>query len=164
MPRGPKPQKPLHLRLIEKHDQRAFEHQPAAVRHAVPDEPDWRGWFPATRGAQAEESKRLRADAKAAWKLMTAELATRLNPVDLFVLSEAAVCTARIRSIERQIARDGIAIAGYRGSTVKHPLSATLNQYRSALRTYITELGLSPTARIRLPIQPPHEAVDDILD
>jgi P27 family predicted phage terminase small subunit len=63
------------------------------------------------------------------------------------VVTECAVCWARIRQCERELGRTGLLIPGQKGNLVRNPVSLTLSSYRQSLANYVKHLGLSPAAR-----------------
>ena len=96
------------------------------------------------------------ADAAAWWAytvpiLDDTGLLTRL---DSTVIVEAAVCHARVRQCERELAGKML-VPGPRGTQVRNPISMTLASYRQSLKTYITLLGLSPASRQSIDIPNP---------
>lgn len=87
------------------------------------------------------------------WKRITEILdaAGVLTEVDQVALADRCLCYARLVELERAIWKTGIPLLeGRKGENVKHPLSAVLAQYRRALQTYDSMLGLVPAARVRL--------------
>lgn len=74
------------------------------------------------------------------------------------VLHDYCVCVARIDQCERGLSHDGLLMLGERGWQ-KNGLTTIVGQYRGQLRSYIGELGLSPSARTHL--DPPDGSDDD---
>jgi P27 family predicted phage terminase small subunit len=115
---------------------------------ATPPEPAWAEWFPG-RSAEVVE---LQETASAEWRRAAAVLTALklLTALDGPVLADYAVCYARMVQCEQRIAADGLVVDGRR-----HPLSATLADYRRRWSAWGDELGLSRSARARLaPGQP----------
>jgi len=125
-------------------------------------EPDWSVVFPASSSRdpwsvladvpQAPvEVARLREVAAAEWGRVVPMLSRSagLADVDVTVLRDYCVCVARIDQCERGLSDQGLVYQSERG-WVKNGLTTIVGQYRQQLRTYIGELGLSPSARARL--------------
>lgn len=151
-------------------------------------EPDWAVFFPASRvpdkpraprGADDEELKAYRHEVQVWQRLKVAaeaadfgrEVAGRewhrvvpvlqmmagLTSVDRSTAVDYCVCVARLEWCERQLSIEGLVTMGQRGPC-RNPLTTIASQYRTQLKTYIGELGLSPSARGRLT---PPEGGDD---
>lgn len=124
---------------------------------AAPDdgdlaEPDWLQWWPAVRDkAQQLVNRRAREVARREWRRVVPVLrvAAGLGAVDAHVLTDYCICVARIDECERDISRRGMLVEGERGWQ-KNGATTVAGQYRTQLRAYIGELGLSPSARGRL--------------
>lgn len=121
-------------------------------------EPSWPQVFPATK--VTAETKRLREVASREWRRIVPVLkyTAGLAEVDMTVLTDYCVCVARIDQGERAITRQGALIEGERGWQ-KNGWTTIAGQYRTQLRSYIVELGLSPSARVK--IDPPKGDDDD---
>jgi P27 family predicted phage terminase small subunit len=85
-----------------------------------------------------------------------------LADVDSMVLVDYCVCVARIDQCERGLTEQGLVYLGERG-WVKNGLTTIVSTYRQQLRAYIGELGLSPSARVRL-TPPGDDDGDDVFD
>jgi P27 family predicted phage terminase small subunit len=151
-------------------------------------EPDWASFFPASRlpakpraprGADDEELKEYRREVAHWQRLKLAkeaaefgrEVAGRewarvvpvlqqmagLTAVDRSTAVDYCVCVARLEWCERQLSIEGLVTMGQRGPC-RNPLTTIASQYRTQLKAYIGELGLSPSARGRLT---PPEGGDD---
>lgn len=151
-------------------------------------EPDWASFFPASRlparpraprGADDEELKEYRREVAHWQRLKLAkeaaefgrEVASRewsrvvpvlqqmagLTSVDRSTTVDYCVCVARLEWCERQLSIEGLVTMGQRGPC-RNPLTTIASQYRTQLKAYIGELGLSPSARGRLT---PPEGGDD---
>jgi P27 family predicted phage terminase small subunit len=151
-------------------------------------EPDWSSFFPsfrmqpkprAPRGADDEELKEYRREVQVWQRLKLAQEAasfgrevagrewTRVIPVlqhmaglssvDRSTAVDYCVCVARLEWCERQLSVEGLVTMGQRGPC-RNPLTTIASQYRTQLKAYIGELGLSPSARGRLT---PPEGGDD---
>ena len=112
-------------------------------------EPDWAEVLPA--GDDDSEVARLRAVATREWNRIVPVLkvSAGLGVVDMTVLTDYCVCVARIDQGERSLTRDGVLMAGERGMQ-KSGWTTIVGQYRTQLRAYIVELGLSPSARMKI--------------
>jgi P27 family predicted phage terminase small subunit len=83
--------------------------------------------------------------------------------VDLNVLHDYCVCVARIDQCERALSRDGLMMQGERG-WMKNGHTTIVGQYRQQLRSYVVELGLSPSARVKLPPAGDDDDEDSVFD
>ena len=92
-------------------------------------------------------------DAAAYWREIVPRLeeAGVLSGLDTAVVTEACTCWARIQQMEREVSNGYTAESGRadRGAQ-KAPALTALNQYRTAFKFYVSELGLSPTSRARM--------------
>lgn len=86
-----------------------------------------------------------------------------LGAVDFTTLVEYCVCVARLEWCERQLSVQGLIVMGQRGQC-RNPLTTVATQYRTQLKTYIRELGLSPLARTGVHLKPDDDDDDGILD
>jgi P27 family predicted phage terminase small subunit len=151
-------------------------------------EPDWSSFFPtlrmppkprAPRGADDEELKEYRREVQVWQRLKLAQEAAQfgrevagrewqrvvpvlqqmagLTSVDRSTAVDYCVCVARLEWCERQLSIEGLVTMGQRGPC-RNPLTTIASQYRTQLKAYIGELGLSPSARGRLT---PPEGGDD---
>jgi P27 family predicted phage terminase small subunit len=151
-------------------------------------EPDWSSFFPsvrlpakprAPRGADDEELKEYRLEVAHWQRLKLAGEAAKfghgvasrewarvvpvlqmmagLTSVDRSTAVDYCVCVARLEWCERQLSIEGLVTMGQRGPC-RNPLTTIASQYRTQLKAYIGELGLSPSARGRLT---PPEGGDD---
>ena len=125
------------------------------------DEPNWLDVWPAVRDrAQQSINRRAREVARREWRRVVPvlEKTAGLGTVDVTVLTDYCICVARIDECERDISRRGMLIEGERGWQ-KNGSTTVAGQYRTQLRAYIGELGLSPSARGRL--SPPKDGDDE---
>lgn len=126
----------------------------------APDEPEWSTLLP------SEENTGARHSAGAEWARVVPvlEVVGLLTTIDLALLTDYCLCWARLQECERRLSVEGLVVATEKGP-VRNPLSVTAREYRTALRGYIAELGLGPSARGRmdLPAQRPRTAGDDLL-
>lgn len=125
---------------------------------APPTMPRWEHVFPfprvadvpdaAERRLRETEVRRLREVARKAWLAVVPDLddAGLLARVDVAVLTDYCAVVAQIDGAVRDVARRGTWAVGERG-VVKNPSVTALNQYRTALRAYVAELGLAPSSR-----------------
>lgn len=138
------------------------------------EEPDWLEWFPAEadvvvprRRAKETESQTMareqatalrkfklaeqayaRGVASGMWSKLTRALggAGLLAGVDVYVLTDAAVCWARIMQCERDVSAHGLRQRGERGWQRNGSITSA-KSYRDQFRFYVGQLGLSPAAR-----------------
>lgn len=126
------------------------------------EEPDWLDWFPALRGEKEAlaVNKRARMVARREWQRVVPVLrhTAGLAEVDAQILADYCICVARVDQCERDISTRGMLIEGERGWQ-KNGSTTVAGQYRQQLRSYIGELGLSPSARGRL--TPPKDDDDE---
>ncbi|MFE6903798.1 phage terminase small subunit P27 family [Streptomyces sp. NPDC057717] len=151
-------------------------------------EPDWAVFFPsmrvpakprAPRGADDEQLREYRFEVAQWQRLKVAAEAAKfgndvagrewqrvvpilqhmagLSSVDRSTAVDYCVCVARLEWCERQLSIEGLVTMGQRGPC-RNPLTTIASQYRTQLKAYIGELGLSPSARGRLT---PPEGGDD---
>lgn len=111
-----------------------------------------------------EGSKFARGRASEEWRRVEPVLSKSvgLGAVDFTTLVEYCVCVARLEWCERQLSVQGLVVMGQRGAC-RNPLTTIATQYRTQLKTYIRELGLSPLARTGVQMKPGDDG-DDILD
>jgi P27 family predicted phage terminase small subunit len=155
--RGRKP-KPPHLKLIEGNPgKRPIPELPQAPSGA-PNEPTWSDVF--GRGKPLEP---LRKAAAREWKRVVPILDNLgyLSPIDVRILTDYCVCVARLEQCEREITTRGLLVETPSGFA-RNPAITPANQYRQQLRFYLSELGLGPSSRGRLPI--PITPGDDAAD
>ena len=140
---GTKP-KPAALRLVEGGS------APVNVPRPVPEtlvEPDWQELF----GLGTAAAQRAMAVASEEWRRVVPRLDKLglLSGLDRLVVIDYCVCVGRLWQAERYISAHGI--GGFKeGRAVRNPAIPTANQYRIALKSYIAQLGLSPSDRMRL--------------
>lgn len=125
-------------------------------------EPDWSVYFPVGSGADDIDDAELRMlalsalsgsarskdRAAAEWRRVVPPLSRSvgLADVDWTTVADYCVTVARLEECERRISVEGLIVMGQRG-TCRNPLTSVAAQYRTQLKTYIGELGLSPSAR-----------------
>jgi P27 family predicted phage terminase small subunit len=184
---GRKPKPPLQV-VREGNPGRRPVREGVKLPPAALVEPDWSTFFPASRlpakpraprGADDEELKEYRREVQVWQRLKLAqeaaqfgrEVASRewarvvpvlqmmagLTGVDRSTAVDYCVCVARLEWCERQLSIEGLVTMGQRGPC-RNPLTTIASQYRTQLKAYIGELGLSPSARGRLT---PPEGGDD---
>lgn len=108
----------------------------------------------------AEGSRWCRERAAEEWARVVPVLtkSAGLAAIDTSVTLDYCVATARVEWCERRISVEGLIVTGQRGP-VRNPLTTIANQYRTQLKAYIGELGLSPSSRGRLTV--PQDGEDD---
>lgn len=125
---------------------------PAAAQLA---EPDWREVFPlpsrATTAVRSDNT-RVRKVAKDEWARVVPVLirSVGLAEIDWALVKDYCLVVARIDQGERVVSREGMMQLGERGWQ-KHGWTTILRGYRTQLKAYIGELGLSPSARVAIP-------------
>lgn len=120
-----------------------------------PEEPDWRELLGGDR--------QLQLDAAAEWLLTVQDLIDRgeLARCDVTAAIDMCMCHARLRECERILSREGYTIRGAQEQQIRHPVTATLNQYRAQMQRYRMEFGLSPGTRKRIGFLEPEPPEDD---
>lgn len=112
-------------------------------------EPDWPDIFPDHAVEELSEvNDRCRLIASREWNRVVPVLehTVGLAAVDVQLLADYCLCVARIDQCERLLSTEGLLMKGERGWQ-KHGATTIVGQYRTQLRAYIGELGLSPSAR-----------------
>lgn len=113
-------------------------------------EPDWQHTFPVVRKDKdlQDVNRRAREVARREWRRVVPVLqyTAGLADVDVNLLHDYCVVVARIDQCERDLSTRGLLILGERGWQ-KNGSTTVVSQYRSQLKVYIRELGLSPSAR-----------------
>jgi P27 family predicted phage terminase small subunit len=106
-------------------------------------EPDWSSLLPGEDVAQARASEE--------WRRVVPVLirSSGLADIDRAVVLDYCVTVVRLEQCERRISAEGLIVEGQRGPC-RNPLTTVAAQYRTQLKTYVGELGLSPSARGRL--------------
>ncbi|WP_426302760.1 phage terminase small subunit P27 family [Arthrobacter sp. R-11] len=104
-----------------------------------------------------------RAAAEWARVVPTLQNSIGLGNPDYSVVVDMCICVARLEWCEHEIAREGLIVMGQRGPC-KNPMTTIAGQYRTQLKTYIRELGLSPASRTGLPSKPDGDDEDDPFD
>lgn len=125
------------------------------------EEPDWLETFPAVRAKDVQAAnRRAREVARREWRRVVPVLkaSAGLAEVDAQLVHDYCVCVARIDQCERELSTNGLLQLGERGWQ-KNGATTIVGQYRTQLRAYIGELGLSPSSRTRL--TPPKGGDDD---
>jgi P27 family predicted phage terminase small subunit len=128
---------------------------------ADPGEPDWSEPFPTVPDIDLQAvNRRAREVARREWRRIAPVLVKSMGlaEVDAEILRDYCICVARIDQCERDISTRGMLIEGERGWQ-KNGSTTVVSQYRSQLKSYIRELGLSPSARASIP--PPKGHDDD---
>lgn len=116
------------------------------------EEPNWLDTFPAVREKDAQAvNRRAREVARREWRRVVPVLkhSAGLADVDAQLAQDYCICVARIDQCERELSMHGLLQLGQRGWQ-KNGATTIVGQYRTQLRAYIGELGLSPSARTRL--------------
>lgn len=148
---GPKPRPPLTVVREGNPGKRPIP-ESVVIPSADLPEPNWLDIWPAVRDkAQQAINRRAREIASREWRRVVPvlEKSAGLGAVDAQILTDYCVCVARIDECERDISRRGMLVEGERGWQ-KNGSTTVAGQYRTQLKAYIGELGLSPSARGRL--------------
>jgi P27 family predicted phage terminase small subunit len=113
----------------------------------------------------AEGSKFGRERATSEWERVVPVLlkSVGLGNPDFSTVVDYCVCVARLEWCERRLSREGLVIQGAHGMS-KNPLTTVATQYRTQLKTYIRELGLSPSARTGVPARKDDDGDEDPFD
>lgn len=132
-------------------------------------EPSWAERFPDVRGEPAvtADNRKCRRQAHDLWTktLRGLKHAVGLTEIDETILTDYVVVVCRINQAEREIGRRGLVLEGVNGYPVKNPALTMATQYRTQLRAFIGELGLSPSARGRMLVAKKDEDdPDDVFD
>lgn len=158
--RGPAP-KP-HLQVVrEGNPSKKPIPESIVLPPGILEEPDRSDTFPDPEdGSDKTVSIRARHIAAREWTRVVPVLrhTAGLAEVDATVLHDYCVCVARLDQCEREISLHGMLIQGERGWQ-KNGATTVAGQYRVQLKTYIRELGLSPSARTGM--APPKGNGDD---
>ncbi len=132
--RGPKPTPTAQLRLVGSREleTRRDEPQPELGAPKMPD--------------------RMPAEAKAEWKRVVPELTKTgvLALIDRAVLVGYVEAWADYRTARIALRKSGPTYLADNGSPKRHPNVVILNDARRAFLQFAAELGLSPSARVRL--------------
>lgn len=86
-----------------------------------------------------------------------------LGAVDWSIVVDLCICVARLEWAEHELSREGLIVLGQRGPA-RNPHTTIASQYRTQIKTYIRELGLSPAARTGLPGREDGPEDDDPFD
>lgn len=136
-----------------------------AVPPADFDEPDWADLFRSSE-AEADAAVFCREVASKTWRRVVPSLriSVGLGDVDFDTVLDYCVCVARLWWIERRLSIEGLVVEGRQAGMIRNPLTTVATQYRTQLKTYIRELGLSPSARTGVPPKPGADDEDDPFD
>lgn len=117
-------------------------------------------WDQLAVSAEGSEWGRARATAEWARVVPVLRKSVGLGDPDWSTVVDYCVCTARVEWCERRLSVEGLVVQGDRGMA-KNPLTTIVSQYRTQLKTYIRELGLSPSARTGVPPREDDDGPDD---
>lgn len=106
-------------------------------------------WLRLKLAAEAAEAGRAAAAREWASVIPVLQHAIGLSGVDRSAAVDYCVCVARLEWCERRLSVEGLITMGQRGPC-RNPLTTIAAQYRTQLKTYIGELGLSPSSRGRI--------------
>lgn len=107
-------------------------------------------WKRMVTASESSEFSRRRAAEE--WRRIVPVLkaSVGLGNCDFSVVVDLCVCIARLEWCEHQITTEGLVVMGQRGPC-RNPLTTVVSGYRAQFKTYIRELGLSPSARTGVP-------------
>lgn len=110
----------------------------------------------------AEGSEFCRQSASAEWSrtVPVLQVSVGLGNVDYSTVYDMCICVARLLWCEHRLSVEGLVTMGQRGPC-RNPLTTVATQYRTQLKTYIRELGMSPAARSSIPGKPGGDDDDD---
>jgi P27 family predicted phage terminase small subunit len=143
--RGRKP-KPTHLKLIQGNPSgRPLNKREPKPRPAVPSCPS-----------------HLDAVAKAEWRRVVPLLAQcgLLTSIDRAALAAYCQCWARWIEAERTVAKEGSLIEASSGYLMPHPCLAIAHRAVCQMQNFMTEFGMTPSARSRVAAGAPPSAAD----
>lgn len=148
---------------LELFPRRSKPKKPARPKNAGEDEligwymklADWQRQINAIEG-----SDRCRESAMLEWRRVVPILVRTagLADVDRSIIIDYCVIQARLWECERRLSVEGLIVMGQRGEC-RNPLTTVATQYRTQLKAYIGELGLSPSSRGQM--TPPGDDDDD---
>jgi P27 family predicted phage terminase small subunit len=168
---GRKP-KPPQLKVVEGNPGKRPIPDAPKPPPIAPREPDWARVL---RGGD-EQVLQARRDARTEWRRVVPVLDALglLAQVDALVLTDYAVCWARLVQCERALSTQGLLVEVWqldkdgerlRVELRRNPHAILANQYRGQLRFHVGELGLGPSSRGRLAAGAPEgDADDDLYD
>jgi P27 family predicted phage terminase small subunit len=136
------------------------------VPRAVLAEPDRSEVFRSSPDISVDSANvRCREVAAEEWRRIVPilEVAAGIGEVDHSTVKDLCVCVARIDQAERDPSERGLMVTAERGA-VKNGVATIASQYRSQLARYISELGLSPSARSAITRPESEDSDSDIWD
>ncbi len=151
---GRKPAKPA---LADAEDFEEFQKQ------LVMFEWDLNRWERKKTAFEASKFCRKRAAEEWARVVPVLKVSVGLGNPDFFTVVDLCICVARLEWCERQISKEGLIVDGQRGPC-RNPLTTVAAAYRTQFKTYIRELGLSPSARTGVPSRKEDNDDDDPFD
>jgi P27 family predicted phage terminase small subunit len=161
MAKGGQNATPIELRVLQGNPgKRPIPRTPRPPAQS-PVEPDWAALVP---GDDHEDVIRLRETASAEWNRVVPVLDQLglLTALDAPVLTDYALCWARLVQCERALAADGLVLETWlldadgrrvRSNLARNPVSVTAKEYRSQLIRYVNEFGLGPASRARIRLE-----------
>lgn len=120
-------------------------------------------WELLALAAEGADFCRARAGQEWVRSVPVLKISVGLGNVDFSTVVDMCVCVARLEWCERRLSVEGLVTMGQRGPC-RNPLTTVATQYRTQLKTYIRELGLSPSARTGVPPKPGSDDDDSIFD
>lgn len=170
--RGPAPT-PAKLKLLHGNPgKRPIANEPD-IPDGAPDPPDWEDVFPMPPGRNIGDPAladvaRNRQEAAEMWEATVPilEAAYLIKPTDYAALVEYCVTWAKLRQAVRLVSQTSLLFTTERGAA-KNPAVDVEKGYRRDLQMYMRELGLTPSARLRLSIpdsSPVSDAINRVLD
>ncbi|KDN73926.1 P27 family phage terminase small subunit [Streptomyces olindensis] len=107
------------------------------------------GWRRIRLASEAADFSRAVAAREWARVVPLLQMAAGLSAVDRSTAVDYCLCVARLEWCERRLSVEGLISMGQRGPC-RNPLTTIATQYRTQLKAYIGELGLSPSSRGRI--------------
>lgn len=146
---GPKP-KPPALQIVQGNPGHRPIPECPKPPPLAPTRPEWAKLIPGPGNVG------VRRDAAAEWRRVVPVLdhLGLLSTIDGALLTDYCLSWARLLQCERALSTEGLMVdsptADGEMNRKRNPLSLTAKEYRSALKTYVGELGLGPSSRGRL--------------
>jgi P27 family predicted phage terminase small subunit len=161
MPKGGTNATPIALRVLNGNPGKRPIPKTPTPPVQTPVEPDWAALV---GGVEHEDVIRLAETASAEWNRVVPVLDQLglLTALDAPVLTDYALCWARLVQCERALAADGLILETWlldadgkrvRSTLARNPVSVSAKEYRGQLRAYVAEFGLGPASRSRIHLQ-----------
>ncbi len=102
-----------------------------------------------------EPPPHLSGEAAATWDDILIECekqGIRITQADAWALEALVTAYVRMRQAAATMTAEGMTIKGQRSEAVKHPANSVFNSAFQQLRQMLTEFGLTPASRLKLPV------------